>query len=293
MCREEWIFFSSCGDIMSNFIRCSAQEEYQWNPHTTIVVDTICHTCTQYPDRQRRSLEQLERRRQRIYQEIAFEQDRRVEINEFRHLLQDKQEISANVITYINPMINPPNPSYPTRANAIRLIYAYTILVKDYTDRTGLSSMFQNMIDEMIHGPPKPEFPGPINEEKLLKESMKARIDQNAIYAQQEQNNRQVESILKILTPIAINSLAPNEVDCTICSMPLGQVDSLSAIELAYKTSCNHIFGGRCISTWLKGNNTCPTCRSQLAVPEELTIAEEEEEEEEEFWDEVFRGIAR
>jgi hypothetical protein len=46
-----------------------------------------------------------------------------------------KQEISANVITYINPMINPPNPSHPTRANALRLIYAYTVLVTDYSDR--------------------------------------------------------------------------------------------------------------------------------------------------------------
>jgi hypothetical protein len=78
---------------MFNFISCLGQqeeEEYQWNPDTTIVVDTLCQRCTRYPDRQRRSLEQLERRRQRIYQEIAFEQERKVEINEFRRLLQDE-----------------------------------------------------------------------------------------------------------------------------------------------------------------------------------------------------------
>ena len=270
---------------MFNLISCVKQqveeEEYQWNPDTIIVVDTLCQHCTRYPYWQRRSLEQLEHRRQRIYQEIAFEQERKVEVNEFRHLLQDKQVTYTNVITYINPMINPPNPYHPTRANALCLIYAYTVLVTDYSDRTGLISMRLHGLDR------KPAFFGSIIEEKLLKESMKAKIDSNAIYFQQER----MASKLVILTPVTINSLAPDEVDCTICHMPLGQGDSLGAIELAYQTSCNHIFGGQCITTWLKGNNTCPICRSQLAIPRELAITEEEEEEE--FWDEVFMGCAR
>jgi hypothetical protein len=277
---------------MFNFISCLGQqaeeEEYQWNPDTIIVVDTLCQHCTRYPHRQRRSLEQLERRRQRIYQEIAFEQERKVEVNEFRHLLQDKQVTYTNVITYINPMINPPNPYHPTRANALCLIYAYTVLVTDYLDRIGSRSM----IIDILHGlDRKPAFFGSIIEEKFLKESMKARIDLNVIYFQQERHNQRLASILIKLTPVTINSLAPNEVDCTICHMPLGQVDSLGAIELAYQTSCNHIFGRQCITTWLKGNNTCPICRSQLAIPRELAITEEEEEEE--FWDEVFMGCAR
>jgi hypothetical protein len=296
MCRNELNFYTLCGDILINFISCLGQEEeYLWNPDIIIVVNTLCHICTENPERQRRSLEQLECRRQRIFHEIAFEQERKVEIDEFRRLLQDEQEISTNVITYINPMINPPNPSHPTRAEAIRLLYAYTILFTDYLDRTGLRSMVQNIVNDMLHRSHKPEFPGLIIKEKLLKESMKARIDLNVIYfQQQEQDDYQLVPILAmltrtVLTPIAINSLAPAKVDCIICNMPLGQVDFLGTIELAYQTSCNHIFGGRCITTWLKNNTTCPICRSQLAVPGELAVTEEEEEEVElEFLSEVF-----
>jgi hypothetical protein len=252
MCRNELHFYSLCGDIIFN--DCLRQEECRWTPVTTIEINTLCQRCTQNPDLQSRSLEEIERRCKRVQQEIAFEQERRVEIDEFRRLLQNEKEISANVIRYVIPMINPPNPSHPTRANALRLIYTYIIFVEysiDFIDST-------NVENEL------PEIPRQIYIAKLLKDQMKAIIDQNEFYAQQEHDKRQVASILAILTPVAINSLASNEADCTICSEVLGQVDSSGAIELACKTPCSHIFGNRCITVWLKGNDTCPTCRRQL-----------------------------
>jgi len=165
-------------------------------------------------------------------------------------------------------MMNPPNPFHPTRANAIRLIYAYIILVEDYIDHIGYIDHMGLSAETMVNTT-KPEFPAPIHVEKTLKDYMKAAIELNAIYTLQERHNQRAESILAILTPVDINSLAPDEVDCTICSEPLGQEAFLGgAIELACQTPCNHIFGKRCITHWLKDNNTCPTYRSQLAITE-------------------------
>ncbi|TGO11498.1 hypothetical protein BTUL_0108g00140 [Botrytis tulipae] len=31
--------------------------------------------------------------------------------------------------------------------------------------------------------------------------------------------------------------------------------------------ACGHVFGGRCITKWLKENNTCPMCRGKVLLP--------------------------
>ncbi|THV44569.1 hypothetical protein BGAL_0616g00060 [Botrytis galanthina] len=31
--------------------------------------------------------------------------------------------------------------------------------------------------------------------------------------------------------------------------------------------TCGHVFGGRCITKWLKENNTCPMCRGKVSLP--------------------------
>ena len=82
-------------------------------------------------------------------------------------------------------MMNPPNPFHPTKANAIRLIYAYIILVEDYIDHTGYIYHMGLSVDTMVNTT-KPEFPRPIYVEKTLKDGMKAAIELNAFYAQQE-----------------------------------------------------------------------------------------------------------
>ncbi|KAF7895934.1 hypothetical protein EAF00_005949 [Botryotinia globosa] len=31
--------------------------------------------------------------------------------------------------------------------------------------------------------------------------------------------------------------------------------------------ACGHVFGGRCLTKWLKENNTCPMCRGKVSLP--------------------------
>ena len=43
--------------------------------------------------------------------------------------------------------------------------------------------------------------------------------------------------------------------ECSIC---------YESIEKLLKTTCNHIFCGRCINSWLEKHNTCPYCREEI-----------------------------
>ena len=44
---------------------------------------------------------------------------------------------------------------------------------------------------------------------------------------------------------------------CTIC---LNDVEDSNV----FKTKCNHTFHHKCMMEWLKDNNTCPVCRTEL-----------------------------
>jgi len=46
----------------------------------------------------------------------------------------------------------------------------------------------------------------------------------------------------------------------TYCSICLEKINKLEK----YKTKCNHLYHIKCINKWLKINNTCPICRTEL-----------------------------
>lgn len=46
--------------------------------------------------------------------------------------------------------------------------------------------------------------------------------------------------------------------DCTICLETIDQYQ--------YALTCAHVFHKECITLWLKENNTCPLCRTQIEI---------------------------
>ena len=81
-------------------------------------------------------------------------------------------------------------------------------------------------------------------------------------------------------TAIGISDLGDEQGDreCFICRQPYYQ-DSEAGREIALKLACGHIFGSRCIESWMKffdprGVKGCPLCMKKLwdkdRVPEEL-----------------------
>jgi Ring finger domain len=53
-----------------------------------------------------------------------------------------------------------------------------------------------------------------------------------------------------------------NNLDCIICSSPIGIADSGQELEYPFELPCGHTFGNRCLEIWRDRNNTCPICRA-------------------------------
>ena len=50
--------------------------------------------------------------------------------------------------------------------------------------------------------------------------------------------------------------------DCTICQVPIKKGDKIT--RLPCKNEVSHAFHKDCILPWLRNNNTCPNCRSEV-----------------------------
>lgn len=62
----------------------------------------------------------------------------------------------------------------------------------------------------------------------------------------------------------SITTLSDDERICVICHEHLWVPNPDDLMESVVKTSCNHLFGERCLSSWIKDNTTCPLCRHPL-----------------------------
>lgn len=52
---------------------------------------------------------------------------------------------------------------------------------------------------------------------------------------------------------------------CHICLQECGSISSeIGVIECPIRLPCSHVLGSVCIATWLKTENTCPTCRREF-----------------------------
>jgi hypothetical protein len=70
-----------------------------------------------------------------------------------------------------------------------------------------------------------------------------------------------------ISTPVSL--LPVEHQTCPICIMGLEEWDAAVGMETAVKTSCNHVFGARCLESWFltSGKRSCPLCRHAFASP--------------------------
>jgi hypothetical protein len=50
--------------------------------------------------------------------------------------------------------------------------------------------------------------------------------------------------------------------DCSICQEPYDDDDP--PIQISNISACTHVFGRKCLETWLSDHNTCPMCRATL-----------------------------
>jgi hypothetical protein len=55
-----------------------------------------------------------------------------------------------------------------------------------------------------------------------------------------------------------------NNLECVICSSPIGTPDSNGKIEQPVELPCGHTLGSKCMDLWRRRNNTCPLCRHPL-----------------------------
>lgn len=55
-----------------------------------------------------------------------------------------------------------------------------------------------------------------------------------------------------------VEPLDRTSISCSIC------FDEMDLLNIA-RTTCGHLFCDNCLRTWIeRGNNTCPTCRSEI-----------------------------
>jgi hypothetical protein len=67
------------------------------------------------------------------------------------------------------------------------------------------------------------------------------------------------------ITPIPLTSVDEEHKTCSICVVLIGEIsESGDEAETAVRTSCNHIFGSRCLESWFLQNRTCPLCRHEF-----------------------------
>ena len=86
------------------------------------------------------------------------------------------------------------------------------------------------------------------------------------------------ETFIARLPIVPIESLPPDERECSICTLPyrspLGILQGLigGPSESPLQLPCGHIYGKACLTRWLANHTTCPHCRHQLfdrsSVPE-------------------------
>ncbi|KAG4421628.1 hypothetical protein IFR04_005247 [Cadophora malorum] len=62
----------------------------------------------------------------------------------------------------------------------------------------------------------------------------------------------------------SITTLSDDEIICVICHESLGVTKPDGLRQSVVKTSCNHLFGEQCLSSWIEDNATCPLCRHPL-----------------------------
>ncbi len=73
--------------------------------------------------------------------------------------------------------------------------------------------------------------------------------------------------------------LEEDELLCVICNDALGEANSEGVTEAPVKTPCDHLFGQKCLETWIQNRNEgCPLCRAVI-VPEEQQAADSERQE--------------
>ncbi|KAK0110050.1 hypothetical protein ONS95_002710 [Cadophora gregata] len=70
--------------------------------------------------------------------------------------------------------------------------------------------------------------------------------------------------LMTVLRSIGLDDLADADSDCTICMAPLSNPGAVVKLEIPVKTPCGHIFGNKCICTWIRDNTNCPNCRREL-----------------------------
>ena len=63
---------------------------------------------------------------------------------------------------------------------------------------------------------------------------------------------------VKPFTIVEISSLDADNQNCPICWEPFQEGDC------AIRLDCSHVFGRKCIQTWVLSNNTCPQCRKPI-----------------------------
>ena len=68
--------------------------------------------------------------------------------------------------------------------------------------------------------------------------------------------------IPRIFTPIDVTELDLEDRNCPICKQPMEERS-----EQPIRLPCTHVFGKRCITQWLLGNDSCPQCR-RITLPE-------------------------
>ncbi|KAF2832529.1 hypothetical protein CC86DRAFT_377682 [Ophiobolus disseminans] len=77
-------------------------------------------------------------------------------------------------------------------------------------------------------------------------------------------------SLSTILAPIAKHSSLALETRCPICLDPYSADPYMHAshihcpVQIRNINGCTHVFGTKCLRTWLRGHNTCPMCRAEL-----------------------------
>ncbi|CAI4225436.1 unnamed protein product [Auanema sp. JU1783] len=74
---------------------------------------------------------------------------------------------------------------------------------------------------------------------------------------------------VKLLEQGDVRDVNPDE-QCNICMDCYGTYESVrtSPYATVLKMPCNHVFHSRCLHSWLKKANTCPTCRHELPAEE-------------------------
>ena len=70
----------------------------------------------------------------------------------------------------------------------------------------------------------------------------------------------------KLFTQVDLDSLEQEDRECIICNVSYGSADVTKDIEFPVKLKCpgGHIFGSKCITSWLTEKTTCPYCRFEF-----------------------------